>query len=135
MPIQLRQKGKHMVQVAVFEKKSVRSGKIYVELDWSGINLKAGKEPVGATYRIQVREPIYDKESGEFRGQFHEFTFQKTYDRAQRLDEIFWDFFEEHPEANSDGSTIKYSFTQWVKKHEAGEMEGWVGFILPPVRM
>lgn len=133
MPIELRRKGRHTVQVAVFERKTTRSGKSYIELDFCGVRLLAGKEAIGATYRIEVREPIYV--NGEFRGRFTEFKFQRTYDISQRLDEIFYDFFDENPDAGSERFTIKYSFNQWLLKHESGLLEGWAGFILPPVRM
>lgn len=133
MAVTLEQKGKATVQVVTFDKMITPMGnKPYVELEWCGVRLRAARHKNEVIYQVDVREPVV---RGEFHGEMNNFKFKKRYDMAQRLEDIFYDFFEENPEANGEGMTIKYSFVQWVKKQQSGEMRGWAEHILPPVMM
>jgi hypothetical protein len=133
MSVTIEQKGKATVQVVTFDQMvTPKTGKPYVELEWCGVRLRAARDKNLVIYQIYVREPVV---RGEFHGEMAHYKFNKSYDMAQRLDDLFYDFFEEHPEAGEEGKTIKYSFVQWVKKQQSNEMRGWAEHILPPVMM
>jgi hypothetical protein len=134
MGVTLVQKGKATVQVLTFEKKVTPvSKKPYVELKWCGLRVRAAREAsFGVIYQICGENLV---RAHGHRGDFVEFKWRKKYDMAQKFEDLFFDFFEDNPEAGKETMTISYSCSQWMQKQKLGEMLGWQDYFLPPTMM